>query len=384
MTPKEYFHHQALCSLPWIGAFIEPNGNVRNCAINMEILGNMHQQSIKQCLLGTVNEEIKTDMLNNVKHKRCSACYNVENYSSESVNSISNRHWYRKSGIKFVDQGVFDQAQNFKLNVLDLRWRNTCNQACVYCGPDLSSRWAVELNDMSNVVTDEALTENKNWILDNLDTVNHVYLAGGEPLLIKENIELLERLLPRQKDISIRINTNLSNIETKVFDYLMKFDNVKWTISVDTIEDQYNYIRYPGNWKIFVENLLFLQKNNADINFNLVWFILNSESIFDCFNFLQALGFHENTFIAQPLVDPPTLGIWHLPNTRLEAIKKKIKNQIEKTDSSYWLYKSLVLMYNFIDVSKQKDLAGTRAFLNDIDQRRQLNHNKIFTNLYDQ
>jgi sulfatase maturation enzyme AslB (radical SAM superfamily) len=211
-----------------------------------------------------------------------------------------------------------------------------------------------------------------------------VYLAGGEPLLIKENVELLERLQPRQHEVTIRVNTNLSLLNTEVFKRLSNFDNVKWTISVDAIEQHYEYIRYPGNWKTFVDNLVYLKSTGADINFNLVWFILNSESIFDCFDYLSNLGFHENTFVTQPLIGPAPLGIWNLPDHELSRIKQLIKHRMSQTDSAYWLYKSLSLMYNFIDSPKDKDIESTRLFLETIDQRRKLDHRKIFKNLYNQ
>lgn len=382
MTPKDFFFHQSLCSLPWTGVYIEPNGQVKNCAISREVLGNIHHQSVEECLLGKTNVQIKTDMLNNVRNRRCNTCYQIENYSTTPESAQSNRNWYKKTGVKFVDKNLYQNPENFKLDVLDLRWRNTCNQACIYCGPDLSSRWASELNDKSYVINENVLEKNKQWLLSNLDTVSHVYLAGGEPLLIKENLELLQRLQSRKKEVSIRVNTNLSLIDTEVFRMLMNFKNVQWTISVDAIDQQYEYIRYPGNWNTFVENLQYLKSTGADINFNLVWFVLNSTSIFECFDFLLNIGFNENTFVTHPLNGPLPLGVWHLSDRQLHAIRQKIRDRMELTNSSYWLYKSLTSMYNFISSPKDKNIESTRMFLSDIDQRRGLNHEKIFTNLY--
>lgn len=382
MTPKDYFYHESLCSLPWTGVYIDPRGVVKNCAISGATLGNIHHENVEQCLLGETNTIIKQDMLNNVKHPRCNACYGVEKFSNNTQESQSNRSWYKRTGVKFVDSGLYNQAKNFKLDVLDLRWRNTCNQACVYCGPDLSSRWASELNDTSHMIDETVLDQNKKWLLNNLDSVSHVYLAGGEPLLIKENIELLDKLWPRHKDVTIRVNTNLSRIDTKVFKRLMMFDHVKWTVSVDTIEAQYEYIRYPGVWDTFVKNLILLKDTGADINFNLVWFVLNAESIFECFDFFMELGFHENTFIVQPLSDPEQLGIWNLTDNQLDSIQQTISSRMEKVNSSYWLYKSLSSMYNFVNSPRPKNIIATQDYFKTLDLRRNLDHTKIFTNLY--
>ena len=140
MTPKDYFLHNALCALPWIGVYVDPGGTIKNCAISGTNLDNIHNTPIDKILASPTNVAIKTDMLNHVRHERCNACYNVENRSNHNVqtHSGSNRSWYKKYGIKNLD--VYDSPNNFNLKIVDLRWRNTCNLACVYCGPNLAGR----------------------------------------------------------------------------------------------------------------------------------------------------------------------------------------------------------------------------------------------------
>ncbi len=86
-----------------------------------------------------------------------------------------------------------------------MRWRNTCNLACVYCDSSLSSTWAKELNEPIRV-DEQQLAKTKEYVLANAPNLKNVYLAGGEPLLMKENSELLDRLDP---SCTVRINTNL-------------------------------------------------------------------------------------------------------------------------------------------------------------------------------
>ena len=129
MNPKDYFLHDALCPLPWIGVFVNPDGAIRNCAISNQNLGNIHDTPIEQILMGPTNVAIKTDMINHVRHERCRACYKVEDLSNSERQSGSNRSWYKKHGIQNLD--LYNSPNNFKLKILDLRWRNTCNLACV-------------------------------------------------------------------------------------------------------------------------------------------------------------------------------------------------------------------------------------------------------------
>lgn len=383
MNAKDYFLHDALCPLPWMGVYVNPDGTIKNCAISTTSLGNLHNDTLENVLLGNTNIAIKTDMLNHNRNARCNNCYKIENLSDNHLptHSLSNRNWYKKQGIK--DLSLYDSPDNFNLKILDLRWRNTCNLACVYCGPDLSSKWAAELNDKKFTINEEILEKNKKYIFDRIDNIDHVYLAGGEPLLIKENYELLTLLYEKNPDVEIRINTNLSIVDNPIFNKLLLFKNVVWTISVDAVGREYEYIRYPGEWSKFHTNLINLKNQQFDINFNMVWCVLNADSIFECIDLLSNEGFHENTFIIQCLSDPGALDIRHLPKDKLDVLKLKIKNKLCTTNSSYWLHKSLTSMYNYIDTPMlNSDLNQTIEFLKTLDQRRNLNSQHVFPELY--
>ena len=383
MNVKEFILHPTICSLPWIGVFINPDGRISNCAISGAPLGNLNHQTLEQCLHGDVNKQIKQDMINKVAHPRCNACYSVEKFANNRVFSESNRSWYKRYGINSVDMSIYDNPDKFELRVLDLRWRNTCNQACVYCGPDLSSKWAQELNDYRWSVEDSILEKNKQYIFDQLAQVKHVYLAGGEPLLMKENQELLEKLIVVNPDVEIRINTNLSKLDTPVFKLLEQFKNVKWTISVDAIESQYNYIRWPGEWPVFLQNLTKLQHRKKDINFNMVWCALNSTSLFDCIDFLNSQGFQENMYIIQCLSSPAELDVRNLPESQILQLKELILTRLQTANSSQWFAKCLNTMYNFLDSKSNATLGNLKKFLETIDHRRNLDSQSLFPHIYD-
>ena len=95
-------------------------------------------------------------------------------------------------------------------------------------------------------------------MFDNVKQLRNVYLAGGEPMLMNENKQFLKLLLEENPNVTIRVNTNLSSTKTGVFELLCKFKNVHWTISVESIEKEYEYIRHHGSWKDFLKNIVFL------------------------------------------------------------------------------------------------------------------------------
>lgn len=380
MTPKEYLTKKSFCVLPWLGVYLQPDGDIRNCAITKTTLGNINNQPLKDILHGSTNQLIKQDMLNDVFHQRCSHCHTLERNQKYGLDNVSNRVWYLKT-LPEKDLNFFDNVENYKLKMLDLRWYNTCNFACVYCGPDLSSAWAAELN-MPQHINNQARAESLEYIYNNLDSVEHVYLAGGEPLLIKENIVLLTKMLTIKPDVEIRVNTNLSVINNPVYNLLKQFPNVHWTVSVDSIGKEFEYVRHGGVWHTFVENLKQLKQDFDKINFNLVWFVLNGSSIFECIEYLQHMGFHENTFIVNPLGEPLPWHVSNLDNDILDQIRTTIKNKLLTADPKYSLYNSLELMLNYIDAPHTKIIDSTINELTKLDLRRNLDSTKIFKEVY--
>ena len=380
MNPKEYLTKKSFCTLPWLGVYIQPDGDVRNCAITKKTLGNINTQPLNDILHGEDNQIIKKDMLNDVLHERCGHCHMLEKNQKFSPNSISNRVWYLKT-LKTKDLDFFDSTSNYRLNMLDLRWKNTCNFACIYCGPDLSSAWASELN-LPQRINEDALQQSLDYIYNNLSTVEHIYLAGGEPLLIKENIVLLKKIQEINPDVAIRINTNLSIIDNEIYNLLKKFKNVHWTVSIDGVGEEFEYVRYGGVWDQFVKNLQQLRQDFEKINFNSTWCILTADGVLDCIEFLQNLGFHENSFIVNPLDNPKIWHVGNLPDSELLLLKNKIQSKINLSDSKYALYNSLSLMLNYISVPIEKNLDVTFEELKKIDSRRNIDSSKIFKQLY--
>jgi hypothetical protein len=114
----------------------------------------------------------------------------------------------------------------------------------------------------------------------------------------------------------------------------------------------------------------------------MVWCILNADSIFKCIEDFQSVGFHENSFIIQCLSYPLPLDIRKLPDVELNKLKLKIKNKLDNTNPEYWLHKSLVTMYNYINTPSSGNLEETFSFLETLDNRRNLSSKIVFPSLY--
>ena len=93
-----------------------------------------------------------------------------------------------------------------------------------------------------------------------MDAVEVCYFAGGEPLLVPEHWQILERLIEngRAKDVSLRYSSNLSTLQYKgkhVLDYWRHFQTVNVAASIDEVGDRFHYIRWPADWKRISKNV---------------------------------------------------------------------------------------------------------------------------------
>ena len=195
---------------------------------------------------------------------------------------------------------------------------------------------------------------------------------------MKENLELLDLLDP---NVNLRINTNLSKIDTKIFDLICKFKNVHWTVSVETIETEYEYVRYGGSWQDFLNNLYTIQGLDHKISFNMLYFLLNYQSMFNCVEYFKGLGFHNNSFIIGALLTPSYLNIRHLPKNQLQLIEEKLINLINQKPG-FLLEDSYKNLLSYITMPYEANLSNSFRQLALLDQRRGLDSSKIFTELY--
>ena len=381
MTNDEYFNNDAFCPLPWISLYVEPTGIVDNCCISYNRIGNINQQSIEEIINSPTSYQVKTDMLSRKRVDGCRKCYTNEGSSNLNFSHRSNM----LGNFQNVDKSLYDSPANFKFKYADIRLRNTCNLACVYCGPELSSMWATELKQFPRV--DNSHIESMvDYFCKNAAELEDVYLAGGEPLLIKENETMLTELYRVNPDCRITVNSNLSTIENnRIFDLLLKFKNCRWVISAEDSEERYNYIRYPGNWNLFISNLKKLQSivGTDCITFNLVYFALNAKTIFNFIELLIGMGFSKSAMHLQYIngghdsdLDPRYLPKQYLEETN-ELITSYANSGIDSFDAG------IEFILNCLKTDSGRNVHyNTFDVLAKFDQRRNLNSKDVFPDIY--
>jgi len=375
MKAKDVLTNRAFCPIPWTGLMYNFDGSVKNCIRSANTLGNIKDTPIEQVVLSLPNIARQALIVDGEKPNNCKPCHDLE-AGKKSFDIVSDRVFYIRE-LKHVPLDTY-RTNNFDLRTIDVRWTNLCNFACVYCGPEFSSKWASELDIIPLVPADTQKENFKQYIFDHANQLDHVYLAGGEPLLMKENLQLLDRIRP---ETQLRINTNLSKVDTQVFDRICQFKNVHWIVSVETIEHEFEYIRYGGRWTDFLGNLNIIRSLGHKISFNMLHFMLNYQSVFGCVDLLTAMGFHNNSFIIGPLLNPDYLNIRHLPDNVLNSVKATLEQRIA-TSPGFLLEDSYRNMLNYIQQPIDKNFNESMRQLAQLDQRRNINSRETFKNLY--
>ena len=91
----------------------------------------------------------------------------------------------------------------------------------------------------------------------NIPYIEHVYMAGGEPMMIERHYEFLQRCIDSgcAKNIMIEYNTNMTSLPPRVLKMWEEFKQIRVGASIDGYGDVLEYQRWPIKWKQAKKNL---------------------------------------------------------------------------------------------------------------------------------
>ena len=190
--------------------------------------------------------QIRSDLLNDVAVNSCNSCY-----KQEENKIISNRQLAIKDFLPYeneVDQCIeyFQNGKTVTPIAYDLRYSNLCNLECQICNPTVSSSIARARGKIEPFLSYEPeVPVNKNTI--------RIYLAGGEPFLIKSYVNVLNSI--ENINCEVVINTNATVLTENMLSALDKFSKITFTISIDGYKELNNQLRKNSNWETITNNI---------------------------------------------------------------------------------------------------------------------------------
>lgn len=255
------------CSAVDAGLFVSVNGAVGLCCSGSSPLGNIRQEPINDIFSTNKFIEIQSSVRSGAGHSYCQGCDNIEKLAPGSSQRSA-----------FNDQ--FPAPVGRQLKLADIRWSNVCNLTCRYCNVHDSSEWRklhhLPIESVNRDYTESLFEE----ISNNKDSLECLYLLGGEPLMQKHNERLLSIVQPNIKiDVLTNLSVRLEN--NKVYEQLKKFPNVFWNLSFDNVGDRFEYVRQGAKWQVFNDNLKRLTDDfgASHVTFHPVYTIWNSTNL---------------------------------------------------------------------------------------------------------
>ena len=279
------------CTAPWNGLTVREDGTVKTCCNGGVSLGNLNDVSIYNIEKSEALAKIQQNLLNGKPDLvNCNTCVRQEQHTGVAAL----RQHYLKYYPDIIENSVSMQC-------LDIRWNNSCNLSCMYCSPQFSSVWEDRLRPTTSIKTKNYQDELLDFILEKIDQVKEIMLVGGEPMLMKQNYNLIAKL-PNTTKLSILTNLSydLKNLPCTKFLLARPQSNTIWNISCDNVEQQFEYVRNGATWQQIEENLEFLNSHWKDhVTFNMVYSMFNAFDLVDIVKKLHSLGikkFHLQTY----------------------------------------------------------------------------------------
>jgi len=261
--------HDKFCVLPWVSLETSPIGTVRPCCLAEEEikdeLGNKYKLIATD--LGTIQkseymQKLRTSFLAGEQPQTCRKCWNEERAgrTSKRIHTI-NRLKHIVTDTEWTEDAK-------PLLFIDFKLGNICNLKCRICGSWSSSQFAAEEikfegkdNIHYQMLKDGAWPRENQTFWDNLaplmTDVRYMEFTGGEPFMIQEHFDLLQRLVDADvaKDVEIHYNTNGTHFPERGEDIWKHFKTVEVAFSIDDVEDRFEYQRKNADWNQVNRNL---------------------------------------------------------------------------------------------------------------------------------
>jgi MoaA/NifB/PqqE/SkfB family radical SAM enzyme len=348
---------KVFCMFPWMHLNVTPKGDIYPCCSNNYTtpFGSTKETTLREAFNNDKMKDLRLNMLNEKPSKICEFCYKHEQAGPHSFRTYSLEHWSKDFDDLVPKTEPDGTMPEFNMRYYDIRFSNICNFKCRTCGAEFSSQWAAEQranHDPKHPIVIHA-DDNKGDLLEEVLThIEHIdlaYFAGGEPLITDEHYVILEEMIRKGRtDVTLRYNTNASNIKYKnhdILDLWKHFKRVELSCSIDHYGARAEWLRHGTDWGKVESNLLiFRDLEFVKFQMNTVFSIFNYSTLPEFYNYLKEKNlvrvedWYHSLYLA---VHPPYYSAKSLPKDLKAHAYNKCKSFVEKNGASWVLLNNL-------------------------------------------
>jgi MoaA/NifB/PqqE/SkfB family radical SAM enzyme len=360
------------CVLPWLHLASHPHGGVTLCcnanhennissSRNFSALSNdnpnstagdinlnLTDHSVDELLNSDSFKQVRLEMLDGIKPHPCLRCYKEESYGIESKRVRENKiyqHFTIDQAHKITNED--GTIKPIELEFIELRLGNICNVKCRTCNPWSSSKWITDYNKIFkqlpsfNLPKFNTKVNNFDWperekfwedLFNHSTNAKVFYINGGEPTLIKEHFNFLERMVRMGRtNVKLIYNINVTRINREILNIWKEFDDVELGLSIDDVGPRNEYIRHQTKWETLTNNVEFLHNNTSSnikmsVTQTVSW--MNYYYLDQLHDWAQQYGF----WIHHNFVDTPD---FYSPNVLPLDLRKNINARLTETIPSW-------------------------------------------------
>jgi len=259
--------NKTFCIFPFIQTVVRTNGELGPCC-RIQTDQKIQNTSIEDFWHSNDIENIRKNITTGVSDPHCSPCYNEESKFEKSMRTgalLDYKFYNANHYLKLLDHHNLQNTVFPKR--LELHLGNLCNLKCLTCRPNDSSAFLAENRvlkisnhnqkdyQLSDDIINKVLTEAIKHKVDLLD------LRGGETMLMPSIKNMLLEWPQDQADnLTIRIQTNCTIMDSDWEKIFKKFKQFEIMMSIDGYKQDNEYIRFPSKWDDIEKNVDIITK----------------------------------------------------------------------------------------------------------------------------
>ena len=350
------------------GLYISPQREYKPCCIYSNSLAN----NLEDYLSSPELAKLKSDFAHGLQPAGCQQCWNDEDSGHPSKRTRDLEYVFGK------------QKPSNGLFVIMVALGNSCNLACRTCGSYSSTTWIQEEEKSGKEI--EIFPHNRFYreksFMDELKeiskNVGHVYFMGGESLLagINEHLDYLDHLIGQSPEkIHLHYTTNATMFPNEKFwSRWNRFKMVDIQLSIDGINEHFDYTRWPATWKEVSQNVKRYQDLVSGQD-NIKLTIGHVVSIFTVYYFPEFFKW----CLQNKLKDPFISLLKYPKHYDIRSLPLKVKDKVRQKLSKYHFDEII----NYLD---QEDFSEvfetTMEYINDYDKQREQSFEETFPEFY--
>ena len=355
------------CKLPWISIEATPMGTARPCCLAKNEIPkiDLRKHTLEDAFRSEYMDRMRKAFSEDKKPGQCDACWMEEDSGKKS------KREYMLEKFRHIDVD-YNNIKGEDLVFLDLKLGNICNLKCRICGTWSSSKWGQEELDYYNPEL-EGNSQIKDWLKagqwprtsrkfwDNMDLllpqIKYFEFTGGEPFLIKQHFDLLERAVEKgyAKNIDIHYNTNTTKLP-KQHEIWKHFKHVQIAFSVDNTKERFEYERYGAKWRTSNKNINAIHTLRDSGEYNMetqlctTWNIQNIFYVDEVLTWAETMNFNSIHF--NLMHDPWEMAISNTPT----SAKAELMIYLQKCRVKHEKYaKDIESLQHIVMRSQQED-----------------------------